>query len=323
MAVSYNPTEYLYLSARVRAKEASLVGKEDLARYASMKDAAEITAALVAEGKFPADTPREQALTAMLKEGFETVREAAPDPAIFAFLQYPYDCHNIKTVLKCHFAHRDPAALLLDVGTVPVTALSDIPASVPTALPAHLREALTAAREVYEKTGDPREIDFLLDAACFADMAEAAKALPAAEKLVRARAEMTNLRTARRVLAMQAGIQGEQILSHAFLAGGVSDKEMLLAACREGREALDALFAKGEFARVFASEDPAEIDREMDNAYLQIAREIARVPFGAEVAVGYVIGVEYAVKNLRILLVAKETGADSAALGGRLRENYV
>ena len=30
-----------------------------------------------------------------------------------------------------------------------------------------------------------------------------------------------------------------------------------------------------------------------------------------------------AVKNLRILLVAKETGADSAALGGRLRENYV
>ena len=77
-----------------------------------------------------------------------------------------------------------------------------------------------------------------------------------------------------------------------------------------------ALAAKGFF-------DPAEIDREMDNAYLQIAREIARVPFGAEVAVGYVIGVEYAVKNLRILLVAKETGADGAVLGGRLRENYV
>jgi vacuolar-type H+-ATPase subunit C/Vma6 len=47
------------------------------------------------------------------------------------------------------------------------------------------------------------------------------------------------------------------------------------------------------------------------------------VPFGAEVAVGYLIGVEYAVKNLRILLVAKETGADTATLNGRLRENYV
>ena len=141
--------------------------------------------------------------------------------------------------------------------------------------------------------------------------------------MVRARAEMINLRTARRLLAMNAGVQGEQILSHAFLAGGESNKETLLAAYREGRAALDALIEKGEFSRVFESEDPAVIDREMDNAYLQIAREIARVPFGAEVAVGYLVGVEYAVKNLRILLVAKETGTDTATLGGRLRENYV
>ena len=323
MTVSYNPTDYLYLSARLRAKEAGLVGKEDLARYASMKDAAEITAALVAEGKFPTDTPREAALSAMLKEGFDTVRAGAPDPAIFAFLQYPYDCHNVKTVLKCYFAHRAPDALLSDAGSVSVGALADIPAHVPEALPAHLRAAVTAARAAYERTGDPREIDFLLDAACFADMTEAAQRLPAAARLVCARAEMTNLRTARRLLAMQAGLQGEQILSHAYLTGGVSDKDTLLAAYREGRAALDALIAKSEFVRVFESEDPAQIDREMDNAYLRIAREIARVPFGAEVAVGYLVGVEYAVKNLRILLVAKETDTDAATLGGRLRENYV
>ena len=174
MTVSYNPTDYLYLSARLRAKEAGLVGKEDLARYASMKDAAEITAALVAEGKFPTDMPREAALAAMLKEGFDTVRAGAPDPAIFAFLQYPYDCHNVKTVLKCYFAHRAPDALLSDAGSVSVGALADIPAHVPEELPAHLRAAVPAARAAYERTGDPREIDFLLDAACFADMTEAA-----------------------------------------------------------------------------------------------------------------------------------------------------
>ena len=323
MAVAYNPMDYLYLGARLRAKEAGLVGKEDLARYAAMKDAAEITAALVAEGKFPADTPREQALAAMLREGFDTVREGAPDPAIFAFLQYPYDCHNVKTALKCYFAHRSPDALWLDVGTVPVSALADIPVSIPEALSAHLREGVVLAREAFEKTGDPREIDFILDAACFADMAKAAERLPAAKALVRARAEMTNLRTARRVLAMQAGALGEQILSHAFLAGGVSDKEALLAAYAEGPEALSALASKTGYGKVFESEDPAVIDREMDNAYVQIAREIARVPFGAEVAVGYLVGVEYAVKNLRILLVAKETGADAAELSERLRENYV
>ncbi len=131
MAVSYQPTEYLYLSARLRAKEAGLVGKEDLSRYALMKDAAEIMAALVAEGKIPADTPREAALAAMLREGFDTVREGAPDPAIFAFLQYPYDAHNVKTALKCYFAKRSPEPLYLDVGTVSASELADMILAIP------------------------------------------------------------------------------------------------------------------------------------------------------------------------------------------------
>ena len=322
-AVSYSPTDYLYLSARLRAKEASLVGKEHLARYRAMHSAAEITAALVAEGIFPADMPREQALTAMLREGFATVTQGAPNPELFAFLQYPYDCHNLKTALKCHYLGRTPEALLIDAGTVPAAEMGQIPTQVPAALPAHLREGVEKAREVFEQTRDPREIDFILDAACFADMEASAAALPAAAAMVSARAEMTNLRTCRRILAMRAGEAGEVMLSRAFLPGGVTTKEQLLEAYREGESGFAALVAKGKFARVFESEDPAVIDLEMDNAYLALAREGARAPFGAEIAIGYLVGVEYAVKNLRILLVAKETGTDDATLGGRLRENYV
>ncbi len=323
MAVKYSPTDYLYLSARLRAREATLVGKEHLARYRAMHSAAEITAALVAEGIFPADTPREQALEALLREGFATVREAAPDPALFAFLQYPFDCHNLKTVLKCHYLGRAPEGLLIDAGSVSAEQIAKIPADVPAALPAHLREGVERARDAYERTRDPREIDFVLDAACFADMAQNAAALPAAARLVRARAEMTNLRTCRRLLSMQAGEPGEVMLSRAFLPGGVTDLATLLAAYREGESGFAALVAKSEFARVFESADPAATDLAMDNAYLAVAKEQARVPYGAEIAIGYLVGVEYAVKNLRILLVARETDADDATLGGRLRENYV
>ncbi len=322
-AVNYSPTDYLYLSARLRAKEASLVGKEHLARYRAMRTAAEITAALVAEGVFPADTPREAALATMLREGFATVKDGAPNPEIFAFLQYPYDCHNVKTALKCHYLGRAPEGLLIDAGTVPATAFSEISTTVPEALPTHLRESVAKARETYEQTQDPREIDFILDAACFADMAESAAALPAAAKLVSARAEMTNLRTCRRILSMNAGEAGEVMLSHAFLPGGVTDKEKLLDAYREGESGFAALVATTAYARVFEHEDPAAIDLAMDNVYLELAKEGARAPFGAEIAIGYLVGVEYAVKNLRILLVAKETGADDATVGGRLRENYV
>ena len=322
-AVPYSPTDYLYLSARLRAKEASLVGKEHLARYRAMHTASEITAALVAEGIFPADTPREEALCAMLREGFETVRNGAPNPELFAFLQYPYDAHNAKTALKCHYLGKNPDGLLIDAGTVPTAAFATVPVEVPEALPAHLREALPKAREVYEQTRDPREIDFILDAACFADMTDAAAALPTAARLVQARAEMTNLRTCRRILSMQADEAGEVMLSRAFLPGGVTEKERLLCAYREGESGFAALVASGAYARVFEHEDPADVDLAMDNLYLELAKEGARAPFGAEIAIGYLVGIEYAVKNLRILLVAKETGADDATVGRRMRENYV
>lgn len=320
MANTYLPNDYLYLSARMRAKEMGIVGKERLARLAAMSGE-EICATLSSEGGWPAGATREEALVAMLREAFALLADA-PDPTVFAFLRYPYDCHNLKTALKCHILSRDPAPLYLDVGTVPVSELDGLPASVPPSLPAHMREATVAAYNAFLQNNDPREIDFLLDAACFADMVDSCK-LPLARELVRARAEMTNLRSCRRLLLMQAGELGERMLSRALVPGGESAPDTLLALYRGGEEAFFAYTAKSAYAGVFATDEPAAIDRAADDRYLALAREGARVPFGAEVVIGYLVGVEYAVKNLRILLVAKEAGEDAETLTGRLRESYV
>lgn len=320
MANTYLPNDYLYLSARMRAKEMGIVGKERLVRLTAMSYE-EICATLSSEGVWPAGATREEALAAMLREAFALLSDA-PDPTVFAFLRYSYDCHNLKTALKCHVLSRDPAPLYLDVGTVPISELDVLPASVPPSLPAHMREAVETAYNAFLQNNDPREIDFLLDAACFADMVESCR-LPLARELVRARAEMTNLRTCRRLLAMQAGELGERMLSRAFLAGGESSLDTLLALYREGEEKLREYVAKGAYAALFATDDPAAIDRAADDHYLTLARKGARVPFGAEVVIGYLVGVEYAVKNLRILLVAKEAGEDAETLTGRLRESYV
>ncbi len=320
MAIKYLPQEYLYLSARLRAKESGIVGKERLARFCAMPEA-EILSTLAAEGFFPPNTPRETALLQMLRDGFSVLCEA-PDPHALAFLRYPYDAHNLKTALKCHILSRDPSPLYLDVGTVPVSELTGVPTSVPESLPVHLREAVEKAYHAYLQNKDPREIDFLLDAACFADMAECNE-IPLAVRLVALRADVTNLRTCRRLLAMQAGGMGEGMLRRAFLPGGTLTLDALLALYGGGEEEFFASVAKGEYARVFEKDDPAEIDRAAEDLYLCAAREGARVPFGAEVVIGYVLGIEYAVKNLRILLVAKETGEDTEGLNRRLRESYV
>ena len=55
MAVTYRPTDYLYLSARLRAREAALVGKDRLARLAELGSAEEALAALISEGVLDSD----------------------------------------------------------------------------------------------------------------------------------------------------------------------------------------------------------------------------------------------------------------------------
>ena len=52
-------------------------------------------------------------------------------------------------------------------------------------------------------------------------------------------------------------------------------------------------------------------------------REGARVSFGAEVPAGYLVGVETSVKNIRIILAAKDAGLSSDVLRERIRESYV
>lgn len=325
MAVIYQPTDYLYISARLRAREAGLVGRERLARLSELNSAEEVLSALVSEGILQSGALEdpEAALAALLREAYETVRSGAPDASMFAFLQYPTDCHNVKSVLKCHYRGISHEALLIDAGTLRVEALQSLPEQAPEELPPHMRDAVAQARTAYERSKDPREIDFILDAACFADMQESAAALPLATELVRVRADMINLSTCRRLLQMHAGEAGAATLAHAFLPVGSLEKDALLSLYAAGESAFLEYVAHSAYATVFAGDSPTEIERRADDLYMQIARRAAQVPFGAEVLIGYLIGAEYAVKNLRILLAAKRAGADSRALGRRLRESYV
>lgn len=321
----YNPNDYLYISARLRAREAGLLGQQRLMRLCELGSVEEILTALCADGVLceQAKENVEAALERYLAEGFALVRENVPDAALFAFLQYPYDCHNIKTVLKCHYRGVAPDALLIPLGSVEPQTLASLLQEVPALLPTHMREAVSVAREAYEKNGDPREIDFALDAACFADMLKSAETVPISLEIVQTRAEIVNLLSCKRLLAMHAGEAGAATLARAFVPGGITSCESLLAAYRGGQETFAELVRKSPFARVLQADGAGEAERLADDLYLQIAKRAKQSVFGVEVVIGYLMGLEYAVKNLRILLSAKAAGADLQAVKERLRESYV
>ena len=323
MAKRYDPTEYLYVSARIRALEGRLLSTEQWNRLVELSDQDEILAAFT-DGR--AETARGEACAeAALRAAISTVAESVPDKRLPLFLQYPYDCNNVKALEKCRRCGADPAELLIDLGSIPV---KDLKAALENELlerlPPHMSTALLQAREAFEKTADPREIDFILDKAAFADMAEAAAPFPFAAELVTVKAELIDLLMCCRLIRMRSPDLGRAMLDRAALSQGRFEKQTLLDWYDAGEQALlDGIFGT-PYAKIFDKEASLfQIEKRADDYLMSLVRRARSVIFGAEVPIAYLMALETEGKNLRILLAGKRAGLDSTAIKARMREHYV
>ena len=329
MQTRYCPTEYLYASSRIRAREGSLLGKDKLAGFLSLAGEQELLAALKAEGLFrKEDSPDvEEALLALLKEGVDTVKRSVPDPTLTHVVTYPYDCHNIKAYLKSTYRGVDPTPLFIDAGSIPLPELTKaLETGEFSLLPPHMAAAVPAAKEAYAKTGDPREIDLLIDRALFLDLAEAASGLPFAARVVAARADLTNFIICLRLLRGKNPQLAAPLFARASLPAGTLDAALFEAALPAGEAALFSLLSKTPYARVAEGAGNLsllEIEKRADDFVMGLVREARYLPFGAEIPLAYLLGLVTSLKNVRILLAGKRAGLDSDTLRARVRDSYV
>ena len=127
-------TDYLYLSARVRAMERRLLSRAQAERMLEAPTA-EAAAGVLQECGYE-ELPRlseqslEDALAARRREIFRALYRASPERRIIDVFRAPYDYQNVKALLKAEAAGADPAPLLTDAGRV---------------CPAELREAMRSA----------------------------------------------------------------------------------------------------------------------------------------------------------------------------------
>ncbi|MBQ4113590.1 MAG: V-type ATPase subunit [Clostridia bacterium] len=342
-----NPTEYIYASARMRAIESRLIGRERMEVLIEARSAAEVMDRLAEYGLKPAEetegmpatgsavgetvsVAREGMLLAFLKQAFDEVDAAVPDPALFRYFRYPYDCNNIKAAIKCAIRGISPSDMLFDFGTVPAdlveTALRE--GNYRAFSPA-MAAAIPVAKDTYDRTGDPRHIDAVLDNACYADMLAAAEAAGDETLLswVKAKIDLTNILTTLRLLRMSMGAAGETFLDEALLTGGSLDRGFFTKAYAEGEARLwNALSPTAYYRLARVEGDPrplSAVEKACDDLYVELVREGARIPFGAPVMGGYIVGCETSVKNIRIVLAAKDAGLGTNLLRERVRLSYV
>ena len=335
------PTEYLYASARIRSLENRLVGRERMEILIESRTAAEVMDRLAEYGmKLPESdgaatsetlfAARETMLLAVLREAYGEVEQALPVPSLLRYFRYPFDCNNLKAAIKCSIRGIPAADMLFDFGTVPAEDVETLlREGKHTAFPPAMAAAISVAKDAYDRTGDPRRIDTVLDKACYVDMLDAAAQTGDDTLLswVKAKIDLTNVLTTLRILRMGTGASGEAFLEEALLAGGTLAPDFFLKAYAEGETAFWEALSPTAYYRLAGAEGGLDslsaVEKACDDLYTELVRAGARIPFGAPVAGGYLVGCEISVKNIRIVLAAKDAGLDNTVLRERVRVSYV
>ena len=338
MAIKYNDTNFLYSSARVRALENSVISNERLERMIEAKSSSDIIASLPEYGFDIAYDGKdgekrvlvEQTLLSVLKNAYTEIANMCGEFTVADFLRYPYDCNNIKAIIKCQSRGVDPRSMLFDIGTVPVERLVEyIREKNYSALPANMATALPVAIEAFASSSNPQQVDLILDRACFADMLEFSKntGVDYLVELVRTRIDLLNIITCIRISRMKLHFAAEPLMREAYLEGGALDIDFFISGLEFGVKKLFEALGYTPYAELtkYADENSPYFTIEVaaDNLWLDKAKKAKRVTFGVPVLIGYLAALEYEVKNLRIILAGKDAGLDAQTIKERMRASYV
>jgi V/A-type H+-transporting ATPase subunit C len=326
-------TDYLSISARVRAMENRLLTRERLERMLEARSNDEAAKVLTECGYGDFGTLSSASLEEELKQSrsviYQDLRSAVPDSRLIDVFRIKYDYHNAKVLLKSQAVGTDETRLLVNGGRYTADALREAFVkedfrswSVP------FREAVARAKETLAASGDPQAADFILDKAYFAEMISIAEEV-GSEFLtgyVKLSIDAANLRSAVRAARMG---RGADFLSQVLVPGGnVSEKSAAAAGANE----LAALFGGGALAEAAAlgstlmsagSGHLTEFERLCDNAVMHYLSSAHYVPFGEQVPVAYLCAREAELTAIRIIMTGRMAGLDTEIIRERLRESYV
>ena len=328
-------TDYLFLTAMLRAREARMVTAEKQQQMLEASDFEE-SAKLLVECGYPdlsgMTVPEMEAALADYKaEILEELTRLCPEKEFCNIFRLKYDYHNAKALVKAEGAgvpFEGLSGILSDAGTVPPQTLADAYYQEQnTELPSRLGDSMKEAKKILARTGNPQLADFELDRAYFAELQDLTRQLesPFLTSYVRTIIDSTNLKIAVRALRMGKSLE---FLRSALVPGGGIGVEHLATAAMTG-DGLVQLFTGSIFdqaARLGSSavrgKSYTNFERACDNAMVQYLKSARLKCFGEESVIAYIAALEYEITAVRIVLTGKRSGIDPAIIRERLRDCY-
>ena len=327
-------TDYLVISARIKAMETGLLTADRMEQLLAVHSDEEVSR-ILQECGYPAFSAGSQsemdaALSAAREEILTDLGDTAPDPRYLDVFKLKYDYHNAKAILKAQAMGAEPDSMLMDMGRVPAQELKRaVQEGDDAELPSLLAEAIAEAKEVLETTRDPQLSDMVLDRWFYRDEMAVAEATGSAflRGYVQSQIDAANLRALVRTLRMG---KNADFLKGVLFAGGKVSEDAVLAVAESNGSGLTELYgstdlsAAAEAGAAALSGGPlTEFEKLCDDAVSEYLAGAQMVPFGEAPLVGYLAARETEYTNLRILLMGRKAGLAPEVIRARLRQNYV
>ncbi len=327
---------YAFPCSLIRANERTLLTMQDLERVLDAKDMQQAMHILTefgyGDGK-DTENPRgfEIVLAKEMDRVSELVASLAVEKAEIELLRLPQDYHNLKVLLKAEALGTDPAPLLSAGGNIPPAKLLDrIRERNVIMLELEMQHGFAEASELYAKSGDPQEIDLVLDRACYSHMQRMAAACENSfiQDYCALAVDLLNCRTFVRLREVD---KPWSFFRKAFLPGGTLSEQLFTRNYEEPYPQFADRIAPLGFGELFSrgAVEAANtgqftlLEKLCDDRRMRFLKDAHYVTFGPEPIVAFYLAKESENKNLRMILTGKLVGTAPTVIKERLRQTYV
>lgn len=320
---------YAFAVGNVRAKEGSLLKKQDVEQMLTLSTVDALCEFLRDKGFADADTPSDidSLLAAEERKVWQYAAYVAPDYSVFKAFIIPNDYHNIKAIFKCVASDLSADELIITPYTLEPDLIKKAVAEQNFAmLPAPFGEVAKSAWEALVAAGDPQLCDALLDASCLEQknaLAEDVK-IPMLCEMINASVFFDSVKAA--IRCARAGKSAEFCEFCLADTKYLPKKQLKNAALKGVDEVLELISSvsqcRGEELAETYKRSPAQYERFADNFILSVVAKARYVAVGAEPLVAYLQAKLTEIKVCRSIANGKAIGETAEKTREMLRELY-
>lgn len=321
-------TDYAFGVAKIRYNELSLLTAQETEQLISC-DGVGAVLGLLSDKGWDVSVGAGESSAMLEKEAdkaWDLLKEAAPDINVLNALIMPDDFHNLKAALKCLLSSECPDNLFVYPSiTPPDLVFKAVSEKLFDTLPVHLAQA---AKQGYESAmlshGAGRLIDIVVDRFSMEERIKSAvkSKVRVLEETARLSCAAANIK-----IALRSAATGKdaEFMQRAMAESGLINNADLIESAQKGRAEVASYISTTVLsdAAVPIGESDTAFEKWCDEAVFDIISAERSSAFGAGPLAAYYMSKIIEIKNVRIIISAKNNNLPEESIRKRVRKAYV